>query len=241
MDGVVIGIVVVLAVSAFVQSVSGFGLALVAMAALPALMDVKAAIALVAMTNLFVAVMTLFLTRAGFSWGRAWPLVLGVMVGIPLGFFYLHELDGAVVIRVLGVVLIGLALLELSFSKRRHVVLPRWAAFPCALVGGTIGGAFNTGGPPIVAYVYSQDWRKTEIVAVLQSTFLCGGVLRNGLMVVAGEHTLELWGMVGLAVIPMGVAIGLGKWVLGRIELNWLRMGVFGFLLVMGVKYLAWP
>jgi uncharacterized membrane protein YfcA len=240
MDWVLIGVVIVLAVSAFVQSVSGFGLALVAMAGLPALMEVRGAIALVAVANLFVAIMTLIANRSGFSWQRAWPLVCGSMVGIPLGYFYMHHMDGEVVIRILGAVLIGLALLELSFSKKRHLVLPRWAAFPCAFVGGTIGGAFNTGGPPIVAYVYSQEWEKTQIVAVLQSTFLCGGLLRNGLMVISGEHTRELWGMVWWALVPMGLAIWVGKTVLRRIELTWLRVGVFGFLLMMGVKYLAW-
>ncbi|MCF6311703.1 MAG: TSUP family transporter [Verrucomicrobiales bacterium] len=74
--------------AAFVQSVSGFGMAIVAIATLPLVIDLKDAIALIAVFNLFVSTLTLFWNRSGFSWKEARPLVIGMIIGIPLGYYF---------------------------------------------------------------------------------------------------------------------------------------------------------
>ena len=176
-------VALIMAPGAFVQSVSGFGMALVAVALLPLVMDdLKDAIALIAVFNLFVSTLTLFWNRSSFSWKAARPLVLGMMIGIPLGFYFLHSTDSTILIRILGCVLILIAISDIIMSRKSHYSLPTWSAWPFAIFGGVIGGAFNVGGPPIVAYTYSQNWSKTQVVAVLQSVFLIAGFFRNSLI-----------------------------------------------------------
>ncbi len=234
--------------AAFVQSVSGFGMAIVAVATLPLVMDLKDAIALIAVFNLFVSTLTLFWNRSGFCWKDARPLVIGMIIGIPLGYHFLQNTNSTLLIRVLGAVLILIAISDTLLARKSQFSLPTWSAWPLAMFGGVIGGAFNVGGPPIVAYTYSQRWSKTQVVATLQTVFLIAGFFRNGLMI---SHDLATsgrndwsWSLATnlLASIPLAIlAIWLGKRCLDRIPQNTLRATVFTFIFLMGVKYLFFP
>jgi len=234
----------ILAIAAFVQSATGFGMALVCMAGLPLIMQVPEAVALVAVFNLLVTANVMWLNRSGFSWPKAWPLALAMVIGIPLGYFGFKSIDATLIIRILGGLLVTISLTDLRLSKRgpeKALQLPRWAAFPIGLGGGILGGAFNIGGPPIVAYVYYQNWSKAQAVAVLQSCFLAGGITRNLLMAGQGDYSKGLFVIVAAAIIPAAIAIWLGKRTLDRLPQSLLRKIVFIFVLLMGIKYLIWP
>lgn len=237
-----------MAAAAFVQSVSGFGMAIVAVALLPLVMDLKDAIALIAVFNLFVSTLTLFWNRSGFSWKIARPLVIGMIIGIPVGYYFLQSTDSTILIRVLGIVLILIAVSDTILARKHHYSLPAWSAWPFAVFGGVIGGAFNVGGPPIVAYTYSQSWSKTQIVATLQSVFLIAGFFRNALMIshdlTTSGRTDWSWALATnlLASIPLAIlAIWMGKKCLDRIPQSILRATVFTFIFIMGTKYLFFP
>ena len=241
-------VALIMATASFVQSVSGFGMAIVAVALLPLVMDLKDAIALVAVFNLFVSTLTLFWNRSGFSWKIARPLVIGMIIGIPIGFFFLHSTDSTVLIRILGGILILIAISDTILARKHHYSLPAWSAWPFAIFGGVIGGAFNVGGPPIVAYTYSQKWSKIQIVAALQVVFLIAGFFRNGLMVArdltTSGKTDWSWNLAinFLVAVPLAIlAVYLGKRCLDRIPQSTLRATVFAFIFIMGAKYLFFP
>src|SRR5690606_39976003 len=59
--------------------------------------------------------------------------------------------------------------------------LPPWLGFPIGVSSGVLGGAFNMGGPPCVAYLYSRPWPKEEVVALLQVVFIISSALRLAL------------------------------------------------------------
>ena len=235
----IVAAVLILSLAAFVQSVSGFGMALVATSALPLVMPLKEAVSLVAVFNLFVSTVTLWHHRTEFSWKAAWPILVCLCAGIPVGFFFFHATDGTLLVRALGGVLVLIAIFDLRFSPKRDYRLPGWSVVPLGLTGGVAGGAFNVGGPPVVAYVYSQDWEKARNVAVLQTVFLAGGLTRNALMGTTGDYTRELFEVLAWTVVPAALAIALGKRALHLIPKQRLRTGVFLFVLVLGAKYLV--
>jgi len=233
--------VAILAAGAFVQSVSGFGLALVAVAALPIVMPLREAVSLVTLFNLFVCVVTLWHNRAGFSWRKALPLIASMCVGIPIGFTFLHAASPGLVIRMLGAILIAIAVSDLWLSRRHDFSLPQFFAYPLGFIGGMVGGAFNVGGPPAVAFVYSQNWSKTATVAVLQTAFFCSGLTRTVMMGSAGDVSRDLLILLAWTLIPGAIAIALGKRALEHIPKKALRLVVFSFVLVMGLLYLIRP
>ena len=251
-------VALVLAFASFVQSASGFGFALVAVAALPQIIGLEPAIALIAAFNLLVSLSTLWWNRKDFSWSKAWPLTVAICVTLPIGFWFLKNADGTLLIRVLGVILITVALMDLRLSvpamlrarlgratverktkQEERASLPAWSVWPLGLIGGVLGGAFNVAGPPVVAFAYSQPWSKTQTVAVLQTVFLIAGLMRNGLMVAAGDYNRQLFLWILCAIPAAMIAIWLGKLLLDRLPKNLLKLVVFTFILVMGVKYLV--
>lgn len=237
LDPILVSVVLIMAFSAFIQSLSGFGMALVAVAALPLVIEVEQAIALIAIANLFVSAYTFWLHRHEFSWRAARPLVIGMIIGIPAGFYFMHSLKSEALIHVLGIVLILIGLYDLLYGRMREVSLPEWAGWPAGILGGALGGAFNIGGVPIAVYVYSQPWTKSRTVGVLGATFLAAGITRNALMGPAGDYTRPVVEMALWTILPMGLGIYLGKKALHVVPKEKLRLGVFLFVLVMGVKY----
>ena len=236
--GSLLAVVAILSVAAFVQSSTGFGLALVCLAALPLVIPVEEGISLVTIFNLIITAMIMFVNRSGFSWKDALPLMVGALIGIPLGFYGLKAMDGSVVIRVLGAVLVLIALSELLKGRiLPRLNIPRKAAFPMGIVAGVLGGSFNVGGPPVVVYTYSQNWDKIRAVAIMQSVFLTAGIFRSLLMIGAGDYNMNLFRMSVWSVVPALIAVWLGKKTLDRFPQEVLRNIVFTMILVMGLRY----
>jgi uncharacterized protein len=228
----------ILALAGFVQGLTGFGFGLVAMALLPLALGFKDALVVVALLNLAACLSTLLANRRHFSWRRGAGLALGSCVGVPIGFHALVRLDSNLLLHVLGAVMCLFALSELLLARRWPLRFPKWAGFPVGVVSGALGGAFNIGGPPVIAYAYSQPWRKEEIVATLQLVFGASALLRFGLVLQTGMLRPHLLQLSLLALAPMLFGIVLGGRLLDRVPREQLKLAVFAFLFVMGVKYL---
>ncbi len=233
----VVGVVAALSLSGFVQGLTGFGFGLVSVALLPLVLGLKDALVVVAFLNIVVCAATFAATWREFRWRDARGLVIGSCLGVPLGFWGLVRLDAALLLRVLGILLCAFSAIELLFGERSPVKIPAGLGFPVGLVSGGIGGALNVGGPPAIAYAYSQPWGRGQIVAVLQVVFGLSAILRG---VLVGASELVRPGLVAvtlLSVIPLLLATLGGGWLLGRVSHDRMRKAVFGFLFLMGIKH----
>jgi uncharacterized membrane protein YfcA len=94
------------------------------------------------------------------------------------------------------------------------------------------------GGPPAIAYVYSQSWTKEHTVALLQVVFGTSSVIRLFLMQGAGLITADLLRVSLIAIAPLLLAILAGNRLLRKMRHQHLRLVVFLFLFVIGFKYL---
>ena len=94
------------------------------------------------------------------------------------------------------------------------------------------------GGPPAIAYVYSQSWTKEHTVALLQVVFGTSSIIRLLLMQGTGIITAELLRVSLFAIVPLLLAILAGNRLLRKMQHQHLRLVVFLFLLVIGTKYL---
>jgi uncharacterized protein len=226
---------VVLFFSAFTQSVSGFGVALVAMALLPLLIDVQSATALVALVVIVVDVGVLARYYKSLRFGDVWLLLLPSFVGVPLGIFLLRYIEESVILMFLGFVLVGYASYALLGFRLPELKGRVWA-YLAGFLGGLLGGAYNINGPPIIIYASCRRWEPDVFKGNLQSFFLL-----NSFVIVIGHaigesFTSEIWRMF-LAGIP-GVILGL----LAGIALDKIinpvvfRKIVLVLLLVMGIK-----
>ncbi len=238
MDQTIILVAVILFAAAYLQSATGFGLALVLMALCPLIIPVTDAIAYTSIVSLVVNLSIIFANRSGLSFRHALPLCIGICLGIPIGYFALKELDGKLIIRLLGIALILISVADFLQHRIAAWKIPEKSGSLFGLAGGILAGAFNVGGPPIVVYVYSRNWTKVETVAILQSAFISGGITRNLLMAGTGEFTADLLLLTAWTAPTAIIAVWLGKLTLDRVPQLLLRRIVFALIFLIGLSYL---
>lgn len=228
----------VLALAGFVQGLTGFGFGMVVMGLLPPLIGIEQALAVATLAGLATTLANTGLTLRHLHWPSTGALWFGTVVGVPLGFEAFSAIPQDVVMRLLGLALCGLILFDL-FSRRQDASpWPSWAGWCAGLASGTLSGAFNMGGPPLVAYVYGRPWPKERQVATLSGLFLTGGVIRLVLLVVQGDVASSSWTSAAWAVGPLLLAVVCGHRLLRRVPQDRLRVAVQLFLLALGARYL---
>ena len=92
----------------FTQSLSGFGVALVAMAFLPTVIGIQTATPLVALVMATIEIFLLIRYRQALNIGAVWRIVAASLVGIPFGLLFLSRLDEKTVMVLLGLVINGI-------------------------------------------------------------------------------------------------------------------------------------
>ena len=106
------------------------------------------------------------------------------------------------------------------------------------LAAGMLGGAYNTGGPPVVIYGTSLGWDSEQFKANLQALFMINSVLVIGAHVAAGHVTALVFEnlLVALPVTVLGTLVGF--WLSRRINEAAFRKAVLLLLIAVGVRLL---
>jgi uncharacterized membrane protein YfcA len=238
-------VVIVLAVAliaALVQGYSGFGFGIVAssLLAFTDLPMVQVAATITAATG----AITLYLLWLSHAEARAhWRLGLlvlaGVVVGQPIGYGFIHIWGDAPVFRVvLGLVLMGFGLAGVA-TRNGHRHLPPLVGVGAGALGGFLSGAFVTGGPPIVAYLYAQEADPRQMKATVQFVFLTSVGCRLLWITAAGDWGPgTLW--LALGSLPVVLpAVGLGHYLSRRGSSTAFRRTVYLLIGLIGGGVLA--
>jgi uncharacterized membrane protein YfcA len=234
-----IPVVGIIFAAAFVRSALGFGDAVVAMPLLAMIVGLKTATPLVAFMG--PAISLLILTkgwRAG-DMKAAARLVVASLLGIPLGVYGLARLPEEPLKIALGILILLYGLFGLARPSARIRTEKAWVPWMVGWAAGVLGGAYNTNGPPVVAYGMLRGWPPERFRATLQGYFLPTGV-----MILAGHGFAGMWtGEVLKLFLYSLPAIVIGV-ILGGLVNRKLTPGVFtklvyGFLIAMGAVLLV--
>lgn len=225
--------------AAFAQGVVGFGFGLVAMAALPFLWPETFAIPFVGIYSLGVSLLILWQMRHQFTMRYAGPMVLGVVLGVPVGIYFLAKADSAHIKAVLGTILVlytPWALLSKD-KERTQTLHPAWG-FVAGIFSGALS-AFNTGGPPLVLYTTLAGWAKDAIKVALQITFICGSIVQLSGLAYTGLLTAEVLTLILYLAPSIVLGVVLGRMLYNRIDQLTFKRCLLGGLFVMGVVFLV--
>ncbi|NKQ36642.1 MAG: sulfite exporter TauE/SafE family protein [Chloroflexi bacterium] len=220
-----------------VQATTGFGLALVSMPLLVAVVGIKTATPLVALIATAAELVILARYWRSIQFQSIKPLIISSVIGIPLGVFILREVDAAIITPILGVVILGYALYAL-FSPRLPRLAGRAWAYGFGFIGGILGGAYNTSGPPVIIYGSCRRWPPDEFKGNLQGYFIPVTLLVLVVHGVSGNYTTAVW-QYFLWAIP-GIILGLigGFFISGRLDPNRFRKIVLILLVFLGLRLL---
>jgi hypothetical protein len=231
-------VVAVIFVAALVRSALGFGDAVVAMPLLAMAVGLRIATPLVAFVGPTISILILARDWRRVEFKAAGRLIVATVLGIPAGVYGLARIPEAPLKIVLGSIILiyGLFGLVKPGARIKH----EKAHFPW-LVGwlaGVLGGAYNTNGPPIVAYGMLRGWPPESFRATLQGYFL-----PTGLAILAGHGLAGLWtGTVFklylYAVPAIVVGVFLGGFLNKRLTHGIFAKLVYASLAVMGAAML---
>lgn len=221
----------------FTQTVTGFGLGLVAMPLLTLITDLNSARPLVSMTVLVTGVTLVLRYRRALTFDAVRGMIGAAVVGVPVGFILLEVLPRDWVTHGLGVLVIGYALYAL-FSPHVPEFRARLWAMGFGFVGGMLSGAYNTGGPPAVIYCSGRGWSPQTFKGNLQSYSLVMGVMVFSGHLATGNVTPPVLLSFGAALPAVLLAIGLGFALDGRIDAVTFRRMVLVLLLAAGARLL---
>lgn len=196
-------------IAAFIQTLSGFGFALMVMPLLTLLLGLRRAAPLVSMAGLTLYTVNLIRHRHALDYSEVLRLVIASIPGIFLGLWALSHIQENVVTAALGVVLIVYAVYELEKPESLLLHSNSWA-YPAGFVAGCLGGAYNTPGPPLVAYGAMRDWSKDKFRGILQAVFLINASLVVASHYLAHHITAQIaeWYLAAVPALLLGVFLG---------------------------------
>ena len=219
-----------------VQGTIGFGFGLVTMSTIPLWLTPKEAVPLVAVLALLISLALTWKLRAHLSWSKLQPLILGALVGVPIGVTLFIQLNPTFLRFGLGLALLVVCIQQL-WSKPKPINDQQsssiWGAL-AGLGGGILGAAFNTGGPPTLMYVGVQPWSKEQTVAILQCFFATTSILQVSLFIWNGTITTTEAIMASKLVIPTLLGLAIGQVFFHRINQKRFRTLLLGAIGILG-------
>lgn len=228
-------ITVVLALSAVVFNVAGFGFGLLSVPLLSMVMPIQDAVALQFPFSLALVVFNAWRFRSSLQWRLLTPLVIGAALSQPLGLLSLTQLPAVVMKRTLAA-FIFLAVANNRFEAGRRIS-GRWARSAwwgglMGLISGWFSGAYTTGGPPAVVFCMAAAEEPQEAKGMLGAYFTFLDVFV--LIMYAWAGLLTWPGLVHSAWHTPSVALGmlLGGLAAGRLSMQKYRLVADALLVV---------
>lgn len=232
-----------MALAAAVQSMTGFGFALVAISLLPFFLELPLAIPLVLLMCLLNSLGLWLYYRDDFQWTAISPLVLSALGATPIGLVGLHYVPEAIALKALGALVVlyvayDAVCLFTPVLTMPDLESPRWAYLFGGL-SGLLTGAFTTGGPPLVMYANSKEWSPEQFKGNLPGVYVVALAFALAGHYFEGHLTAELW-KIALYTTPMFAAgMGLGILLSKKIDAASFKRIVLSLLGVIGLK-LIW-
>lgn len=229
-------VVVVVGVTAFIQAITGFGFALLAVPILALRVSVHEAVVLSACMG------TLNSGWQSVNLGRFANSVLvrryivASLVGIPIGYSAFVFLSEQLLRILVGVAVLAGTLIVATMGNRQVGVRTQRAL---GVVSGALLIATSTNGPPIVLALQAQGMPKQEFRGTLARIFFVSGLISVILFAVVGR----LDASIALSVLVSSPALLLAVWVgnlmASRVRDEFFRYAVLTLLCIAGVSSLT--
>lgn len=222
-----------------IQSITGFGAAVVMMTVLPYFFTMIAGPS-ISTSICFGLTITL-------AWKFRRHIKLSIML-LPTVFYGIMSIAairllGGMDLRVLTILfgaflmLLGTYFLTIAKNTKVRFTLPMTIAF--SVLAGVTGGLFSIGGPIMAVYFLEVTDGREEYLGNMQSHFFINNVINMCARIVSGYYTLSLlpFTLLGIAGVVCGQKAGLK--VGGRLNADRLRTVVYGYVVLSGAITVA--
>lgn len=218
----------------FVQSVTGFGAAVIIMIFLPMMLSMTAAPAASDVITMTLSFSMFWRYHKYVKMKNIVPPALVYMVFSTLAINQSAYLDGDKLKLIFGIFLIALAGYFLLFSNKVKIRASVGMCMVCGAVSGICGGLFGISGPPASLYYLAATESKEEYLGSLNGMFSIVVIYNIISRIMNGFITVSLipYMLAGALTIQIGCVIG--SRVIGRISMDMLKRCVYALMLFAG-------
>lgn len=234
----ILPVLIIILIASTIRSGLGFGDALIAMPLLALYMPIPVAAPIVSFGAIIVAVVIILKDRRKINFAGVSTLIVGSVVGIPVGILFMKIADESIVKIALAVILAAYAIYNLASPRILRLAHNRFAIW-FGLLAGALGGAYNTNGPPIIVYGTLRGWKPLHFRALLQSVFLPTNIFISIGHGVFGLWTPEVFTYFAIALPAIALGIFSGMILNRRIDAKKFAKVVYVALLAISAV-LAW-
>ncbi len=228
------------AIAGFVQGLSGFAFGLVAMGVWAWSVSPQLAGPMVVFGSLIGQLLSIHSVRADIDLRRVLPLILGGVVGVPLGAAALPHLDATLFKVGVGLLLtVYCPAMLLTRELPRIRGGGRIADGVAGLIGGIMGGIGGLSGPAPTLWCTLRHWSRDAQRAVIQSFNLAMHTLTLTVYIVDGAVTAETGRMFAIVAPTLVVPCLIGARLYSRVSEIQFRRMVLGLLFLSGLGLIA--
>ena len=231
-------IALVFLLASFIQGMTGFGSALVAIPLLSLIIDIKSAVPLCILNSLVITAYLSLKMRKNLDKKKILPLCIAAVPGIILGSTLLKHVNSKFIRLWLGILLITYSLHSLFSTPKPRKLHTAWS-YLAGFSSGAIGAAFSAGGPPTIIYTALNDWQKDTIKATLSGFFLFNSFFIATVHAISGLTTIEILThfMISAPFVLLGTFLGTICY--GKIPHELYLKIIFAFLTLMGIMMIG--
>jgi len=221
----------------FVQGLTGFGSALVAIPLLSFILDIKRAVPLCMLNGLVITGYLAITLRRHLDRDKILPMVVGSIPGVLTGAFLLKNSESSLIRGTIGILLIFYSLYNLIITPKPLNPNKAWG-YLAGFLTGAIGAALSAGGPPAIIYATLTSWRKNQIKATLTGFFIVNALFTVMVHAMSGITTLSTMRFFVITAPFVLLGTALGSRISGKIDQKTYLQLIYLFLIVMGAMIL---
>ena len=218
--------------SNFVQAVTGFGGGPIAMPPSMALVGVAEAKAAVTCILWLTCIIVSLREIKSIDVKQLGIILAGMAPGVLLGMWLFTALPLRILMLVYGIIVVAIGAWKLFFHSEKEI--PKAFRICALILSGLMQGMFTSGGPFLVIYAVSAIPEKNRFRATISTvwtvinTYMVIHMIRQG-MYANGEYML-----VAYSIVPVGLAIYVGKKVADRLDREMFLKVIYALLMISG-------
>jgi len=185
--------------------------------------------------GVFVQSYGIWTLRHAFNWRHVIPLVIGVVIGAPIGAWLLHYMNPAYLRFGVGLLLIAYSLYGLLRPKVKSVPANVPVELGVGLLNGLLGGMTGLAGVFVTIWCGMRGWSKDTQRSVYQPVILASFVATAVSLITAGALTPEFGKLYLLGAVPLLAGMLVGFKLYGHLNDETFRKVILVLLLLSGL------
>lgn len=220
--------------SSFVQSITGFGFAVVGTPLLLFFMEPMQVVSLMTVGALLLNLMVIYKTRGRADAKVIWPLFAASLFGIVPGVYILKVIDSSILKLCIGILILAVSF----FMASNYTVTIKREKLATVLVGivsGFMGGSTSLSGPPVALFLMNQQQDKEAFRANLVRFFCFGNIATLSVMYYMDTVDSAIATQVMYAIPGILIGVWLGEKAFAKVSPKFFRYLTLSIIIFCGV------